>query len=578
MKYVLVSGGVVSGVGKGIIASSAGLLLKTIGLKAIKIDPYINVDAGTMNPKEHGECFVLKDGGETDLDLGNYERYLGLDLTRDNNITTGKIYKHVIEKERRGDYLGRTVQVVPHVTTAIIEHIERVSRISVDKTGSEPDVCIDSKGGTVGDIESMPFVEALTQLRHKAGKDNFINIHVSYIPIVNGEQKTKPTQHAVKSIRSAGLIPDLIACRCERPLERVTMDKIAQSCQVEVEQVVAVRDMPTIYQVPILLEQQGLLGLLRRSLVLNNVAPTPVLVTKGAEIWKKWNAIIPQEHSEKIDIALVGKYVELPDAYLSVTKSLEHSAMRCGRKLNLTWVDSEQLEDKTQKTDPVAFYKAWHEVSTSAGIIVPGGFGARGTEGMIKAAQWARERKTPYLGICLGMQIAVIEYARHICGKKDATSEEFDAQAEHHAIIFMPEGSKEHMGGTMRLGSRATHFQPGSEYSKLRALYGEVTTIEERHRHRYEVNPDFVEELEKAGLTFIGKDDSGNRMEIFELKDHPWFVGVQYHPEYLSRVLDPSRPYLGFIAAASGCLDRITKEALKEKTLVVNGVIGDSRF
>lgn len=369
-----------------------------------------------------------------------------------------------------------------------------------------------------------------------------------------------------------------IACRCEKPLERVTMNKIAQSCQVEVEQVVAVRDMPTIYQVPILLEKQGLLGLLRKQLVLDNVALTPALVTKGAEIWKKWNAIIPQEHSEKINIALVGKYVELPDAYLSVVKSLEHSAMRCGRKLNLTWVDSEQLEDKTQKSDPVAFYKAWHEVSTSSGILVPGGFGFRGTEGMIKAAQWARERKTPYLGICLGMQIAVIEYARHVCGKKGATSEEFDAQAEHRAIIFMPEGSKEHMGGTMRLGSRATHFQPGSEYSKLRALYGEATTIEERHRHRYEVNPDFVEDLEKAGLTFIGKDDSGNRMEIFELKDHPWFVGVQYHPEYLSRVLDPSRPYLGFIAAASGCLDRVTEDALKEKTLVVNGAHDDSRF
>ncbi|KAM4055314.1 glutamine amidotransferase class-I domain-containing protein [Hirsutella rhossiliensis] len=580
MKYVLVSGGVVSGVGKGIIASSAGLLLKTIGLKvtAIKIDPYINVDAGTMNPKEHGECFVLKDGGESDLDLGNYERYLGLDLTRDNNITTGKIYKHVIERERRGDYLGRTVQVVPHVTSAIIDHIERVSKIPVDGSDSEPDVCIVELGGTVGDIESMPFVEALTQLQHKAGKGNFINILVSYIPIVNGEQKTKPTQYAVKSVRSAGLIPDLIACRCERPLEKVTMGKIAQSCQVEVEQVVAVRDMPTIYQVPILLEQQGLLELLRHALVLDKVSLTPALVTKGAEVWKKWNTIIPQEHSEKIDIALVGKYVELPDAYLSVVKSLEHSTMRCGRKLNLIWVDSEQLEDKTQHSDPVGFYKAWHQVSTAAGILVPGGFGQRGTEGMIKAAQYARERKRPFLGICLGMQIAVIEYARHVCGKAKATSEEFDAQAEHRVIIFMPEGSKDTMGGTMRLGSRATHFQPGSDHSKLRALYGEATVIEERHRHRYEVNPDYVDELEAAGMTFVGKDDSGNRMEVFELHDHPWFVGVQYHPEYLSRVLDPSRPYLGFVAAAAGCLAKVTQDALKEKTLVVNGALDGTKF
>ncbi|ODA77454.1 hypothetical protein RJ55_07083 [Drechmeria coniospora] len=576
MKYVLVSGGVVSGVGKGII----GLLLKTDGLKvtAIKIDPYINVDAGTMNPKEHGECFVLRDGGETDLDLGNYERYLGLNLTRDNNITTGKIYKHVIEKERRGDYLGRTVQVVPHVTTAIVEHIERVAKIAVDDSDSEPDVCIIELGGTVGDIESMPFVEALTQLRHKAGKGNFINIHVSYIPIVNGEQKTKPTQHAVKSVRSAGLIPDLIACRCEKPLEEVTIGKIAQSCQVEIEQVVAVRDMRTIYQVPILLEQQGLNELLRTTLNLDQVPTTPALVSRGAEIWRKWNEIIPQEHADKLDIALVGKYVELPDAYLSVVKSLEHSAMRCGRRLNLIWVDSEQLEDKTQKSDPVAFYKAWHEVSTAAGILVPGGFGHRGTEGMIKAAQWARERKTPYLGICLGMQIAVIEYARRVCGKVNATSEEFDSEAEECAIIFMPEGSKEHMGGTMRLGARATHFQPGSEYSKLRALYGKATTIEERHRHRYEVNPDMVDELEKAGLTFIGKDDTGNRMEIFELKDHPWFVGVQYHPEYLSRVLDPSRPYLGFIAASAGCLEKVTKDICNETSLPIHGSANDSKF
>ncbi|PHH78522.1 hypothetical protein CDD80_6711 [Ophiocordyceps camponoti-rufipedis] len=579
MKYVVVSGGVVSGVGKGIIASSAGLLLKTIGLKvtAIKIDPYINVDAGTMNPKEHGECFVLKDGGESDLDLGNYERYLALDLTRDNNITTGKIYKDVIERERRGDYLGRTVQVVPHVTSAIIDHIERVSRISVDGTGSEPDVCIIELGGTLGDIESMPFVEALSQLRHKVGKNDSINIFVSYIPIVNGELKTKPTQHAVKCVRSAGLIPDLVACRCERPLDTVTMAKIAQNCQIEAEQVVAVRDMPTIYQVPILLEQQGLLELLRHALILDKVPLSPALVTKGAETWKKWNAIIPREHTEKIDIALVGKYVELPDAYLSVVKSLEHSAMRCGRKLNLVWIDAEQLEDKAKEADPVGFYKAWHQVSTAAGILVPGGFGQRGTEGMIKAAQWARERKTPYLGVCLGMQVAVIEYARHVCGRAHATSEEFNAQAEHRVVIFMPEGSKETMGGTMRLGERATHFQPGSEHSKLRALYGEATVIEERHRHRYEVNPDHVDELEAAGLHFIGKDDSGRRMEILELANHPWFVGVQYHPEYLSRVLNPSRPYLGFVAAAAGCLHRITKDILAEAK-DINGAGDGSRF
>ncbi|RDA94745.1 hypothetical protein CP533_6729 [Ophiocordyceps camponoti-saundersi (nom. inval.)] len=571
MKYIIVSGGVISGVGKGIIASSAGLLLKAQGFKvtAVKIDPYLNVDAGTMNPKEHGECFVLKDGGESDLDLGNYERYLALDLTRDNNITTGKIYKHVIEKERRGDYLGRTVQVVPHVTSTIIEHIERVVKIPVDGTDSEPDICIVELGGTVGDIESMPFVEALSMLRQRAGKDNSINIFVSYVPVVHGELKTKPTQHAVRNARKEGLIPDLVACRCEQPLDAITMAKIAQNCRVEAEQVFSVRDMPTIYQVPILLEEQGLPELLRRALVLDKVPLSPALVAKGAETWKKWHEMIPQEHAAKVDIALVGKYVELPDAYLSVVKSLEHAAMRCGRKLNLVWIDAEHLEDAAKEADPISFYKAWHQVSTASGILVPGGFGQRGTEGMIKAAQWARERKTPYLGICLGMQIAVIEYARHVCGMARATSEEFDAQAEHRVVIFMPEGSKDTMGGTMRLGERATHFQPGSERSKLRALYGGQTTIRERHRHRYEVNPDYVDGLEQAGLSFIGKDDSGNRMEIMELashddddhNQHPWYVGVQYHPEYISRVLDPSRPYLGFVAAAAGCLDKVTSEA-----------------
>ncbi|POR31750.1 CTP synthase [Tolypocladium paradoxum] len=505
-------------------------------------------------------------------------RYLDVELTSDNNITTGKIYKQVIERERRGDYLGRTVQVVPHITDSIQEWIDRVSKIPVDGSGTEPDVCIIELGGTVGDIESMPYVEALTQLRHKAGKGNFINIFVGYIPLVNGEQKTKPTQHAVKSVRSAGLIPDLIACRCERPLEKGTISKIAQSCQVEVEQVIAVRDMPTIYQVPILLEEQGLLDLLRSALMLDAIKPTPALVTKGAELWKRWKAIIPQTYAETVDIALVGKYVEFHDAYLSVVKALEHSAMRCGRKLNLIWVDSEHLEDATQQTNPTKFHKAWHEVCCADGILVPGGFGHRGTEGMIKAAQWAHEHKTPYLGICLGMQVAVIFFARQLCGYTNATSEEFDATAEHKAVIFMPEISREAMGGTMRLGTRSTHFQPGSEFSKLRALYGGATVVEERHRHRYEVNPDYVEELEQAGLTFVGKDDTGRRMEIFELKDHPWFVGVQFHPEYLSRVLQPATPTLGFVAAAIGCLDRITKEVLQEKTALVNGVVDGHAF
>ncbi|TKA49326.1 CTP synthase, partial [Cryomyces minteri] len=501
-----------------------------------------------MNPKEHGECFVLDDGGEVDLDLGNYERYLNITLTKENNITTGKIYQHVIKKERAGDYLGHTVQVVPHITNAIQDWVERVARIPVDDTGEEPDVCIIELGGTVGDIESMPFVEAMTQLRRRAGKNNFLQIFVSYIPVINGEQKTKPTQQAIKSVRSAGLIPDLIACRCEKPLEPSTVDKVARFCQVEDRQVVAVRDMPSVYQVPILLEEQGLIPILSDILRLDALTTSKSLVKKGRSTWNQWKALtVGLEHTfEPVSIVLVGKYTELHDAYMSVTKSLEHAAMRCKKKLKLTWVDSAHLESATSLTQPAKFHKAWHDVCTAAGILVPGGFGTRGTEGMIAAAKWARENKTPYLGICLGMQIAVIEFARNICGISDATSMEFDAISDDRVIIDMPEHHGGDMGGTMRLGLRPTIFQEGSEWSRLRALYGEKRTIEERHRHRYEVNPAYIEQLESNGFNFIGKDDKGVRMEIIELKDHPWFVGVQFHPEYLSRVLYPSKPYLGF--------------------------------
>ncbi|KAF2836775.1 CTP synthase [Patellaria atrata CBS 101060] len=579
MKYVLVSGGVISGVGKGIIASSTGLLLKTTGLKvsSIKVDPYINIDAGTMNPKEHGEVFVLDDGGEVDLDLGNYERYLNITLTRENNITTGKIYKHVIERERKGDYLGKTVQVVPHVTDAIQEWIERVAKLPVDDTKEEPDVCIIELGGTVGDIESMPFVEAMTQLRRRAGKNNFIQIHVSYIPLINGEQKTKPTQQAIKMVRSAGLIPDLIACRCEVPLEPSTVDKLARFCQVELEQVVVVRDMPSIYQVPVLLEEQGLVPLLADVLKLGDMELSKSLIAKGANIWHQWKALTIKDTRflDPVNIVLVGKYTELHDSYLSVIKSLEHSAMRCRRALKLIWVDSEHLELKTQEKEPANYHKAWHDVCTADGILVPGGFGYRGTEGMMAAAKRARENGTPYLGICLGMQIAVIEYARNLCGITDASSEEFrEAPSDNKVIVFMPEIDKETMGGTMRLGRRPTIWQEGSEWSKLRALYGQQKEIHERHRHRYEVNPKYIEKLSQAGLNFVGKDDKGERMEIIELKNHPWFVGVQYHPEYLSRVLDPSRPYLGFVAASAKCLDEITKQMGWKKDGLVNGTNG----
>ncbi|KAK6501665.1 CTP synthase ura7 [Arthrobotrys musiformis] len=574
MKYVLVSGGVISGIGKGVIASSTGLLLQTTGLKvsAIKIDPYMNIDAGTMAPTEHGECFVLDDGGEVDLDLGNYERYLNVTLTKEHNITTGKIYLHVIDRERKGKYLGRTVQVVPHITDAIQDWIERVARIPVDESGEEPEVCIIELGGTVGDIESAPFIEAMRQLRRRAGKGNFMQIHVSLIPVIGGEQKTKPTQAAIREARSSGLAPDLIACRCSEALSPATINKIAMFCQVEPEDVVQVVDVSLTYKVPLLLEQQKLVQLLQTTLHLDQITIPTQLSIKGHTTWSRWKTLVHAATTlhDEVKVTLVGKYTSLHDSYLSVTKSLEHSAMHCGKRLVLEWVDSSDLEQEMAKSNPAKYHRAWHMVCTANGIIVPGGFGTRGTEGMISAAHWARTQKVPYLGICLGMQIAVIEYARNVCGLKEATSEEFGEEPENlttPVIVFMPEIDKETMGGNMRLGIRPTVFQPDSEWSKLRELYGRPEQILERHRHRYEVNNKYVEKLENAGLTFIGKDTAGERMEIIELKDHPWFVGVQYHPEYLSRVLKPSKPYLGFIAAACGSLDKLLEANRKGVSL-----------
>ena len=581
MKYVLVSGGVISGIGKGVIASSTGLLLKTIGLKvtSIKIDPYMNVDAGTMAPTEHGECFVLDDGGEVDLDLGNYERYLNVTLTRENSITTGKMYQHVIERERRGDYLGKTVQIVPHLTNAIQDWIERVAKISVDNTNEEPDVCIIELGGTVGDIESAPFIEAMRQLRFRAGKDNFCQIHVSLIPVVSGEQKTKPTQQAIRDARSAGLAPDLIACRCQEPLEHSTTSKIAMFCQVEPSQVIAVHDVASTYHVPLLLEKQGIISQLTSLFRLDNYRMNPTLVSKGQAIWHDWKSLTTAQERflehEKVTIALVGKYTNLHDSYISVIKSLEHSAMACRRKLNLVWVDASDLEHSTREASPEDYHKAWHELCTADGVLVPGGFGHRGTEGMIAAANWARTKPKPYLGICLGMQIAVIEYARSVCGLKEASSVELDANTADQVVIFMPEIDKTTMGGNMRLGLRPTIYQKGSEWSRLRKLYGNAGSVNERHRHRYEVNPDYIDQLTAAGFPFVGKDDKGERMEIVELKDHPWFVGVQFHPEFMSRVLRPSPPYLGFVAASAGILDEVTEASLEAAngTVKTNGEV-----
>ncbi|KAH8157446.1 hypothetical protein CIB48_g10805 [Xylaria polymorpha] len=492
-----------------------------------------------MAPAEHGECFVLGSGSEVDLDLGNYERYLSLSLTGDNNITTGKVYLDVISKERKGAYLGRTVQIVPHVVDAIKDWIKRVAHTCVDGSGEEPDVCIIELGGTVGDIES-------------AGSTNFVTIMVSYVPVIHGEQKTKPTQHAVRTVRSHGLIPDV-------PLDDGTVRKISLHCQVEMDQVVVVRDMPTIYQVPLLLREQKMVPLLLSKMSLSTESiPKPRLV-KGEALWESWRTAATAEHKATVNIALVGKYVSSPDAYMSVTKALEHSAMHLRLNLKLLWIDAEHLEPEMQVAEPERYQKAWDTLHTASGLIVPGGFGKRGVLGMMLASKWAREQNIPFLGVCLGFQVAVMQLARDRCSLPHADSEEFAATPKEPVIVYMPELDREKMGGTMRLGLHETIFQQGSEWAKIRALYGGVQGVKERHRHRYEVNPQFVDRLTEAGLQFVGKDETGQRMEIFEMKDHPYFIGTQFHAEYQSRVLAPSKPYLGFVAASAGCLDEVIR-------------------
>lgn len=527
----------------------------------------MNIDAGTMSPLEHGEVFTLDDGGEVDLDLGNYERYLNITLTRDHNITTGKVYTHVIERERKGDYLGKTVQVVPHLTNAIQDWIERVARIPVDKHNQVPDVCIIELGGTVGDIESAPFVEALRQFQFRVGVENFALMHVSLVPVIHGEQKTKPTQAAIKELRSLGLNPNIIACRCANELDQATIDKISMFCHVGPEQVLGVHDVNSTYHVPGLLRTQQLLKFFTVKFQLDLIQISQEKALKGASLWSRWTALTESHDRsfEKVSIAVVGKYTNLQDSYISVVKSLEHSALKCQRRLEIIWIEASDLESENAELNKIGYHQAWSKLCSADGILVPGGFGTRGTEGMIEAARWARINQVPYLGICLGFQVAVIEFARNVL-KMETNSIELDETVNDPIIVFMPEGSKTHMGGTMRLGVRPSLFQKGSDWSKLRQLYGGVETVHERHRHRYEVNPEHIDKLENAGLPFVARDETNNRMEIFEISDHPYFVGTQYHPEYLSRVLDPSKPVLGLVAASSGVLDSL----LKEKNNVIN--------
>lgn len=554
-KYVLVSGGVVSGLGKGVTASSVGVLLKGCGYRvtSIKIDPYLNVDAGTMSPFEHGEVFVLDDGGEADLDLGNYERFMDITLTRDNNITTGKIYQAVIERERRGDYLGKTVQVVPHITDAIQDWIQRVAARPVDGQDGVPHVCVIELGGTVGDIESAPFVEALRQFVIRVGESNIFQIHVSLVPIIGvvGEQKTKPTQHSVQVLRSLGLNPHLIACRCSIPLEESVRSKLALFCNVPDSNILSLHDVSNIWRVPLLMAEQNVHHIICSKLGLSG-ADSLDLSAWRLNIADRWDSL-----TDPVKIALIGKYTNLSDAYLSVIKSLQHACMEARVKLQLEWVEAANLEPETKESDPALHESSWKKLYDADGILVPGGFGGRGVEGKILAANYARTNKKPYLGICLGMQIAVIEFARNVLGLKDANSTEFAPGTQHPAVVFMPEISTTHKGGTMRLGARRTVLQTVQCISAK--LYQKETFIDERHRHRYEVNPDLVPRLEEAGLQFVGRDETGERMEILELTsqpaDHPFYVAAQFHPEFKSRPGKPSPLFLGFILASGKRLD-----------------------
>ena len=542
MKYVIVSGGVLSGLGKGVTASSIGVLLKSAGMKvtSIKIDPYLNSDAGTMSPFEHGEVFVLDDGGEVDLDLGNYERFLDLNLGKDNNLTTGKIYAKVIEAERKGDYLGKTVQVVPHITDEIQNWIERVAQIPADGSSHTPDVCVIELGGTVGDIESAPYIEALRQFQFRVGRENVTFVHVSLVPVMGpvGEQKTKPTQHSVKELRGLGIIPDILVCRSTQPMTEETKQKLAAFCHVSADAVMSTHDVPNIYHVPLMLEKQGLCKILGVDCNATNLLEEWKEMAHGLDLLK-----------EDVTIAMVGKYTDLSDAYLSVIKSLQHAAMKVERKLMINWIEASHLENEWKTNNSEEWGSAWNLLESSDGVLVPGGFGDRGIEGKILAVKHARENNVPFLGICLGLQVAAIEFCRNVLGMKDANSTEFDNNPGTAAVIFMPEISKTHLGGTMRLGSRPTIWQTNK--SKIRKLYGEGKSVDERHRHRYEINPDLVDVIENSGLIFVGKDETGQRCEIFELNNHPYFVGVQYHPEFKSRPGKPSPPFLGLLMAAS---------------------------
>lgn len=533
-KYIFVTGGVLSSLGKGIAAASIATLLKNVGFKVsiLKADPYINVDPGTMSPLEHGEVFVTHDGAETDLDLGHYERFLDDDLSQSNNFTTGRVYSSVIEKERRGDYLGKTIQVIPHIVDEIKERIV--------KAGEGKDILIVEIGGTVGDIEGLPFLEAIRSLRSDVGKKRAMYIHLTLVPFIKvaGELKTKPTQHSVQELRRIGISPDMLICRSEMPLPKELKNKLALSCGVERNCVIESSDAATIYQVPLNFQKENILEPICEALELGVCNPN----------MDEWDTLVKRVIAPKDDVTIgfVGKYLDLKEAYKSLTESFIHAGAHLNARINLKWVDSEEIEDRGAET----------LLSDVDGILVAGGFGERGVEGKIKAIEYARVNKIPFLGICLGMQLAMIEYARNVLGIEDATSMEFNPETKSPIIYlidnFLDTAGKKQvrthkspLGGTMRLGGYECETKKGS---LLRAVYDNKEKIIERHRHRYEANPTYREAFEKAGMIVSG--ESHGLIEVVEIKDHPWFLGVQFHPEFTSRLTAPNKALLAFSDAA----------------------------
>jgi CTP synthase len=529
-KFVFVTGGVVSSIGKGIVAASLGRLLKSrnYSVSILKLDPYINVDPGTMSPYQHGEVFVTDDGAETDLDLGHYERFTDTSMSRLNSVTTGSIYQAVINKERRGDYQGSTVQVIPHITTEIKNRIHRVAK------NTNPDVVITEIGGTVGDIESLPFLEAIRQFRKDVGKSNAIYMHVTLIPWIpaSGELKTKPTQHSVKELRSLGIQPDVLVCRCDRPIPNSIKEKIAEFCDVSAESVITSQDASSIYEVPLTLEKEGLAEQVLDLLKLEKREPD----------LQQWETLVQQMKcpTNKVEIAIVGKYIQLSDAYLSVVEALGHAGIASSTAIKLKWVNAEEIEIN----GPEKY------LSDVQGILVPGGFGTRGVDGKVRAIQYARENKIPFLGLCLGMQCSVIEWGRNVAHLEGVNSAEFDPESPNPVINLLPEQQDViDLGGTMRLGLYPCRLAPDTlAYS----LYGEEV-VYERHRHRYEFNNGYRNQFLETGYTISGTSPDGRLVEIIELKDHPFFIATQFHPEFHSRPSKPHPLFFGFIKATLNC-------------------------